>query len=83
LTREQQTQKSELFGAMDYLIRENIKMHKGIKNRTSAVEYFRGVDFHVMVLKKAKGVQQYLPSFKTDKGKYMPLNTIEDSVKLG
>lgn len=68
---------------MDVLVAASLKTHKGILGRKSAVEYFRGVDFHVQVLKNAADIQKYLPSFKTDEGRDMPLSSIEDSIALG
>ena len=56
-------------------------MHKGTQyDRT--IEYFRGIQFHVLVLSNSSSILQKLASFKEDK--ILPkLETIEESTKLG
>jgi hypothetical protein len=73
---------NELYAVTGLLQSNNIKSNKGLIQRQTAVEYMRGVDFHVMVLKNAKAIQVMLPSFDKD-GKAIQLETLEDSVALG
>jgi hypothetical protein len=56
-------------------------MIKAIKY-DKGVEYFRGVDFHLIVLMNEQEILSLLPSFVSD-GSITELKTIHDSIKLG
>jgi len=45
-----------------------------------AVEYFRGVEFHIFVLQHANEIMKMIPHFKDD---IKQLKYVEDSIKLG
>mmetsp|Transcript_11827 Transcript_11827/g.19998 ORF Transcript_11827/g.19998 Transcript_11827/m.19998 type:complete len:320 (+) Transcript_11827:3-962(+) len=79
-SREQR--EKELRAVLTYLLEEcMLTMHKGIKY-DKAIEYFRGVDFHLMVLKHKEKVLAMLPSFVKD-GFLTQLEHLDDSIKLG
>ena len=67
---------------MTYLTSEaGLKVHKGIQY-DRAIEYFRGVQFHVITLQNEAEVLKRIPSFVEDK-LLTELKTVEDSTKLG
>mgnify|MGYP000916145446 FL=1 len=47
-----------------------------------ALDYFRGVDFHLIVLGNSNTIMGMLPSFKKD-GSLKELKSVDDSIKLG
>ena len=71
----------ELFAVVNFLIAENLKVHKGVIDKMSSLEYFRGVNFHVLVMKKAKEIKELMPSWADDKK--FKLVDLDDSIKLG
>ena len=73
----------ELDAVMDFLKdKYNLKTHKGILLQRSSVEYFRGVNFHVAVLRAQDHIIKLIPSFTKD-GSIIKLKTMEDSIRLG
>ena len=78
--REQKTK--ELEDVLRYLIEaKEMEMTKAIKY-DKAIEYFRGVDFHLLVLSNKEEVLGMLPSFVKDRSLHS-LDSIDDSMKLG
>ena len=47
-----------------------------------ALEYFRGVEFHLIVLTNASKIMEMLPSFQKDRT-LTQLKTVDDSIQLG
>ena len=73
----------ELGNVLSYLTgTAGLKMHKALFQREKSLEYFRGVNFHVMVLSHKEKIVKMIPSIIED-GSVGKLDTIEDSIKLG
>lgn len=57
-------------------------MHKGLFQREKSLEYFRGVDFHPVVLSHSAEILKMIPTIIAD-GHVTKLNSLEDSIALG
>lgn len=80
---ERKKRVKELSDVLSYLTGTvGLKMHKGLFQREKSLEYFRGVNFHVMVLSHKEKILPMIPSIQKD-GHVTKLDTIEDSIKLG
>ena len=73
----------ELGNVLSYLTgTAGLKMHKALFQREKSLEYFRGINFHVMTLSHKEKLMKMIPSFVED-GILTKLDTIDDSIKLG
>ena len=73
----------ELGNVLSYLTgTAGLKMHKALFQREKSLEYFRGINFHVMTLSHKEKILKQIPSFVED-GIVTKLDTIDDSIKLG
>lgn len=59
-----------------------LKTHKGILGGRQNVDYFRGVNFHVAVLKHELDIMKMIPTFVEHKI-ITQLKDINDSIRLG
>lgn len=57
-------------------------MHKGLFQREKSLEYFRGVDFHPVVLYHSEKIMKMIPTIIAD-GLVTKLDSLDDSIKLG
>ena len=67
---------------LSFLGGQGLKMHKAILLQRSSVEFFRGVNFHILVLQNGPKIMSMIPSFVED-GTLTQMSTIQDSIKLG
>ena len=77
--KEQRTK--ELYSVLMFVRdKVGIRMHKGIFNGRSSVEYFRGVNYHLAILQNKDHILKLIPSLKED----LPdISTIDHSKALG
>ena len=73
----------ELFAVINFMLAENLKVHKGVIDKMSSIEYFRGVNFHVKSLEKRAEILALMPTFSKDSAKPFKLTDVADSIKLG
>jgi hypothetical protein len=74
--------RDELKDALSFLVNsKGLRLYKGIQY-DRAIEYFRGVQFIVLVIKHNKEVLSRLPSFTQDK-LLTELESVQDANKLG
>ena len=79
-TRE--IKQAELESVLKFIVEEKaVEMFPAIKY-DKALDYFRGVDFHLIVLGNSNTIMGMLPSFKKD-GSLKELKSVDDSIKLG
>jgi len=67
---------------LNFLQSNGMKIHKGLMMRTSSIDYFRAVNFHVGVLAFKDKILAMIPTFVKE-GSIKKLETIDDSVALG
>ncbi|MFN9899780.1 MAG: hypothetical protein ACK55Z_13525, partial [bacterium] len=72
----------ELTNVLNFLQSNGMKIHKGLMMRTSSIDYFRAVNFHVGVLALKDKILAMIPTFIKE-GSIKKLETIDDSVALG